>query len=603
MLDSEKCINIILILMILFMGWYVLNVIGFFKVETKEDDNELVCVIPDEEFCNQFPGFSPWCDKYAPDIDIDCPTMCRPGGMVYSDESLQCYSKAGCDARHGPNGNWDEDGPFDQCNNKVLEFCERAGCKWTSCRDPDNYCLPSCTDIDPDTGKSLKDCFMSVDGTPDINGKPAQCALWDTDNQRFNLDLAPDDKKELLTACNAGLERAAGSCSSKYGCDWASVCDTSPSPDPPPGPDSSCPDVCSQEIQPGKMPSDCFKKVDGNDPCDAWDTDTLNFDLSKVTDPTQSAKLGFCNNLIDQGCNKTNCGDEFTCKGSDPKPPPPADDCVKGQTFSSNGKEPCEACDTCGDLGIKTECMPTTNTECNDPSPPPATCSGDCDAYKLCFIKDDGTPTASCAGAAGMDGLWNGTNFDTSGPLWDMAGKMPDPNDKTNTKTLQDSIISCNEGLKTCNVAGGCEWATCNQTTLLGGDAGEWEREELPPKCFERGNCDEVCSRYGGPNECEYRFGCIWKEGRCQSRMREGWIPGPSDDCLVYNRNGVCVEDLHAASPPKPKPPLLGGGGSTGPCFTRKGGCDEVCSMFKNSDTCYYDTGCKWEGGRCIGIL
>ena len=445
MLDSKTCINVMLIFLLIFLVWYVISSNGYFTTESKNNDDEVVCVVPDEEFCNQFPGFSPWCDKYAPDVDTNCPSMCRPGGMIYSDDSLQCYSKAGCEARHGPNGNWDEGGPFDQCNNKVLEFCEKAGCKWTSCRDPDNYCLPSCTAIDSDTGKSLKDCFMSVDGTTDINGKPAQCALWDTDNQRFNLELAPDDKKELLTACNAGLERAAGSCSSKYGCDWASVCDSSPSPDPPPGPVSGCPDVCNQEITEGKMPSDCFKTVDGNDPCDAWDTGTLKFDLSKVTDPTQNKKLSFCNGLIDQGCNKANCGNDFTC-GSNPTP---AAACVGGQTFSPTGKEPCTSCDSCDGLGIQTACTPTTNTVCNDPSPTPAGCPADCSSGASadlinCFIDPDtGEAAKQCA-------LWKDGKFDNTSPFW----PKDDP-DKA------DKLDKCNEGLKRCNVAAGCDWATC----------------------------------------------------------------------------------------------------------------------------------------------
>lgn len=224
----------------------------------------------------------------------------------------------------------------------------------------------------------------------------------------------------------------------------------------PKKPEYICPAQCYEKTPQGVYPSICFSP----DVCSmilpdgTWPSDGP-FDQCNTQNVAELCKPEY-------GCAPYVDADGTTQQFSCPQVPP--DMCIDTKCDPVNGI--CNSADgscTCNPGWSGVNC-----TEPDGPGPDPSPgCASDCNSGKRvnfpsCFVKSNGEATASCSGdttAGKFDPLWNGTNFDTEGELWDLAASLPDPNDSS--KTMQDSINACNNGLEVCNVGSGCDWATC----------------------------------------------------------------------------------------------------------------------------------------------
>ena len=199
-------------------------------------DKESVCVTPDEEFCKEFPTFAPYCDKYPPDVDADCPGLC---GTDVSADARICFTAGGCASREPNGGKWT--GQYEKCNKESISFCEGKGCVGFNCRNPDKICPSNCERDDPVTGANAKLCFEE----PGCEAR---------------LDDGTWDPTSLYNNCNT--KDVANLCKVEYGCEWA-VC--------PERPNDLCVDTkCN-------LSNGTCKKTDGSCVCnDGWSGTTCN---------------------------------------------------------------------------------------------------------------------------------------------------------------------------------------------------------------------------------------------------------------------------------------------------------------------------------------
>ena len=221
-MDTYIVLCFVLISLLIAAVFYILNLNKYVCNGTDK-----VCVTTDDDFCMQFPAFTPGCEWVPPDIDPVCPSLCNDSQFksAFSD----CYTKKGCDSRD-QNGKWSKDGPFNKCNIAGV-LCESKKCKWASCSKPKNTCLSKC--------EEARACF-------DVSQATNACVLWDQNTHKFTIpDEAPDDIKEKLSQCNIAIDSG---CNPEYGCDWA-TCDAGPTPD-----DTDCVEGKTFNTDTGKEP-------------------------------------------------------------------------------------------------------------------------------------------------------------------------------------------------------------------------------------------------------------------------------------------------------------------------------------------------------------
>lgn len=291
-MEDINVILIIAIIIIMILLIVMLAKTNLRSVCEKSDDFTVcdcdsVCVKPDKEFCSKFPEFSPYCDKYPPPLDIECPSICET--MVAPDARI-CYTAGALDSKDA-SGKYT--GSYEDCNKSIIQFCEKKKCKSFNPKKPEYICPAQCYEKTPQ-GVYPSICFSQKD--PDACSTILPDGTWPSDGpfdqcntqniaelckpeygcvpyvdangitQQFSCPQVPPDMC-IDTKCdpvNGICNSADGSCTCNPG--WSGVNCTEPDgpgPDPPPPP-ITCPANCTKTNAAGKTVEQCFNGTPNN---------------------------------------------------------------------------------------------------------------------------------------------------------------------------------------------------------------------------------------------------------------------------------------------------------------------------------------------------